>query len=43
MRSREAPDAAFEIFAKVPGVVPTDLRVRVFPPDRLLIEVRLFP
>lgn len=41
MRSRESPNGAFEIFAKVPGIMPTDLRVRVFPPDRLLIEVRL--
>ncbi len=40
LRAREAPDAAFEVFIKTPGVAPTDLRVRVFPPDRLLVEVR---
>lgn len=39
LRSRDAPDAAYEVFCRTPGVPPTDLRVRVFPPDRLLIEV----
>ena len=39
LRSREAPEAAFEVYVKTPGVPPTDLRVRVFPPNRLLVEV----
>lgn len=40
LRARDAPDAAYEVFCRTPGVPPTDLRVRVFPPDSLLIEVR---
>ena len=39
LRARDAPDAAYEVFCRTPGVPPTDLRVRVFPPDSLLIEV----
>jgi hypothetical protein len=40
LRARDAPDAAYEVFCRTPGVPLTDLRVRVFPPDSLLIEVR---